>query len=231
MDIPYMEYRLSELKQRLYNLTETVEREDYEVKGLDVSWHTEVRTRGSKEEIARVESEIEKLEKEIKEAKKYEVERAKEQKAREAREKNDAEERKKKESAEAKEKARHDKAMAKIDKKEQKRRFKRVKEMYKRGPFAYRVLDKVIPFRGPKWRVIKSYTKEELEFLVMIAKGATLYQKKQEKNLARCNMEYDKKERMWSNWHAFMNALESRYKLKNKIDIDERIKSNPYGIH
>ena len=230
MDIAYMEYKLGELKQKLYKLTETKEVEDYEVKNLDVYFNTTTMTRGSKEEIAHVKHEIEKLEKEIQEAKKHKIQRENEEKDREYREKREAEERKKKEVAKAKQEAELEKDITEIHRKDQKRSFRLVKDMYRKGPFVYRVLDKVIPFRGPKWKVIKGYTKEELEFLVKIAKGETLYQEKQEREYERHHIEFNKKDRMWSNWNAFMAALESKYKLKSKIERDQEMKENPYGI-
>lgn len=229
MNISDMEYKLNELRKQLYKLTEIVERENYQEKGLDVNFDTSVGTRGSKKEIDHIKSEIEKLESQIKEAKNAQERHEKEKSEREVSEEIEAEERKKKKE-EAKENEEFEKEMAKIQKSDQRKKFELVKKMYKRGPFFYRLFDKISPFRGPKWSEIKKYTEEELDFLVQLANGDTLFQKEKEYSVERHGIEKTDKDRKWSNWWAFMKALESRYQLKNKIEIDEEMERNSHGI-
>lgn len=102
-----------------------------------------------------------------------------------------------------------------------KKRFEEIKKTYKKFSRNKNLIDKITDSR-PKWKKLKNYSVEELDFLLKISKGETTYQALNNKG----TLEEQKKRREYD----FRNAYNNKNSLERAMKSNEKLEKT-YGRH
>ena len=118
----------------------------------------------------------------------------------------------------------------KMEEEYRKSTFKRVKDIYKRNSFFTKLMN-ICNGKAPNWKKVSQYTQEELNFLIDISAGNTLYPQ-QNADTRRQNYENrgfsDTEIRRISNdrnMADFSHALNERSYLSDRMDLEEKGRS------
>lgn len=186
------------------------------------SWKEIVRRQnGSPKEIEDTRKELDKVYSEIKrlnEAKHF----AKTDKEVEAEEKLYREKVLKREEEKRIEEKEFEELRNKIESKLRKKRFEEIKKTYKKFRRNKDLIDKITDSR-PKWKKLKNYSVEELDFLLKLSKGETKYQefKNRKGTLEEQKNRYE---------YDFRNAYNNKNSLERAMKSNEKLEKT-YGRH
>lgn len=204
MEIWEIENIIHNLQIKLDYLTSKRENNHYQAYGTDVKYEYGETTIGSKQEIEEVKSQIahyqEALERKKAIKRKQETEPKSDFSVIDAERQKREEERQKKQD----------------DELERLETFKQVKESYKKrkGKSFRRLMDR-ISGNSPKWKQVRTYTKEELEFALKSLSGETTFMKNRNKHETDFNKISNR------NWNNFINILNKKYNLKQQMEIEK----------
>lgn len=231
MTVEQIESRVRELQiegrkieQRLRHLEgshEYVKEHNENLSFTGDSWkETVMRQNGSPKEIEDARKELDKVYSEIKrlnEAKPF----AKTDKEVEAEEKLYREKVLKQKEQKIIEEKKFEELRNKRESKLRKKRFEEIKKTYKKFSRNKNLIDKITDSR-PKWKKLKNYSVEELDFLLKISKGETTYQALNNKG----TLEEQKKRREYD----FRNAYNNKNSLERAMKSNEKLEKT-YGRH
>lgn len=105
----------------------------------------------------------------------------------------------------------------------QKKRFEEIKKTYKKFSRNKDLIDKITNSR-PKWKKLKNYSVEELDFLLKLSKGETKYQ---EYKNSKGTLEEQKK-RYESD---FRSAYNNKNSLERMMELNEKLEKTYGGRH
>ena len=186
------------------------------------SWKETVRRQnGSPKEIEDTRKELDKVYSEIKrlnEAKYF----AKTDKEVEAEQKLYREKVLKREEEKRIEEKKFEELRNKRESKLRKKRFEEIKKTYKKFRRNKDLIEKITDCR-PKWKKLKNYSVEELDFLLKLSKGETKYQEFKNR---KGTLEYLKK--LYES--DFRNAYDDKNSLEHAMKLNEKLEKT-YGRH
>lgn len=202
MEIWEIERTIQDLEFKLDSLLQKKENKHYQSYGTDVKYEYGETTVGSKHEIEKTKEELEKYKKmlEIKKANTGKEENQTEYSVIEAEREKNQEEYERKRAAEL----------------ERLETFKQVKAAYnkRKGQGFRRFMDK-LSGNAPKWKQIRMYTQEELEFALKSLSGETAFMKNRNKNESNQSKVSNR------NWNNFINILNKKYNLKQQMELEK----------
>lgn len=232
MTVEQIESRVRELQiegrkieQRLRHLEgshEYVKEHNENLSFTGDSWkETVMRQNGSPKEIEDARKELDKVYSEIKqlnEAKPF----AKTDKEVEAEEKLYREKVLKQKEQKIIEEKKFEELRNKRESKLRKKRFEEIKKTYKKFSRNKNLIDKITDSR-PKWKKLKNYSVEELDFLLKLSKGETKYQefKNRKGTLEDLKKRYE---------YDFRNAYNNKNSLERAMKSNEKLEKT-YGRH
>ena len=214
-----------EIEQRLRHLEgyhEYVKEHNENLSFTGDSWKETVRRQhGSSKEIEDTRKELDKVYSEIKrlnEAKYF----AKTDKEVEAEQKLYREKVLKREEEKRIEEKKFEELRNKRESKLRKKRFEEIKKTYKKFRRNKDLIEKITDCR-PKWKKLKNYSVEELDFLLKLSKGETKYQEFKNR---KGTLEYLKK--LYES--DFRNAYDDKNSLEHAMKLNEKLEKT-YGRH
>ena len=208
-----LEKIIHDLQIKLDFLQEKVDDNNYQVYGTDVKYNYGQRTRGTQAEIEATKAQIALYQKELDKRSEYEyVQQSRKQEKFDSFAIEDQKRNEEKESKIAREKERLDV-------------FKMVKARYTKSKGrGFQKLTARLFGNGPKWRQVREYTQEELEFILRALSGETAMIKNSNQHI-KGKTELEKSRKIKDrNWNNFVKLLNSKYHLKNQMIYEENSK-------